>query len=366
MSTDLLYFDYTTIPLEENMALPGMHKFSYFYRIYSNGVMFLDRTGTIVSPIRTKSVFPMPKMQTTSKHFEETCHERAREILTKADMLGTPLYAFWSGGIDSTCMLVSLLKSATPEQKKNIVVVMSDNSIHENPNFFENHIRGKLRTEPGYMAPYLLLGTRNLVVNGEHNDQLFGSDMVAKLIDRYGGRIVHQPYNRSALFGLFDTMTKDPDMTNFYLDIFERLKGAAPMTLTTNHDILWWINFCLKWQLVHLFVWIFASDRNVVNMNRDMLSTYYMPFYATDDFQLWSMNNLDKRIKDTWKSYKWVCKDIIYDYTKDAEYRDHKTKFGSRYFLLLNQIPFKKISSSFNFSRNPMLREYHEQKNDFL
>ena len=38
------------------------------------------------------------------------------------------------------------------------------------------------------------------------------------------------------------------------------------------------------------------------------------------------MNNPDKKMKDTWNTYKWVCKDIIYEYDKNVEYRDTKNK----------------------------------------
>jgi hypothetical protein len=161
-------------------------------------------------------------------------------------------------------------------------------------------------------------------------------------------------------------MTHDSAMTNFYMNMFERLRDAAPIPLVSNHDFLWWINFALKWQLVHLLVWSYAGHRNLSGINTEYLKVHYAPFYCTEDFQLWSMNNLDKRIKNTWKSYKWVCKDVIYDYTKDAEYRDNKTKYGSRFFLLLHQVPFKTIDDTFHFSMSPLLRDYHEPENDFL
>ena len=40
-------------------------------------------------------------------------------------------------------------------------------------------------------------------------------------------------------------------------------------------------------------------------------------FFDSTEFQLWSMNNPDKKIKDTLDSYKWIAKDYIYDYTND-------------------------------------------------
>jgi len=51
--------------------------------------------------------------------------------------------------------------------------------------------------------------------------------------------------------------------------------------------------------------------------------------FDTEEFQLWSMNNPDSKIKDTMTSYKWPAKDYIFDYTKDSNYRDTKLKVGS-------------------------------------
>ena len=50
------------------------------------------------------------------------------------------------------------------------------------------------------------------------------------------------------------------------------------------------------------------------------------PFYDDAELQRWSMTNPDLKIKKTEASYKWTFKDLIYKYTKDADYRDHKLK----------------------------------------
>ena len=91
---------------------------------------------------------------------------RAKELLARAERLDVSLYSFWSGGIDSTCVLVSLLKNASASQKERIVVLMSEESISENPNFYRDHVHGKLRRDSSTMFPYLL-GTKHLFVSGE-------------------------------------------------------------------------------------------------------------------------------------------------------------------------------------------------------
>jgi hypothetical protein len=111
---------------------------------------------------------------------------------------------------------------------------------------------------------------------------------------------------------------------------------------------------------------VFTSARTVAGVDLDYIQNYFDHFYGTDDFQLWSMNNNDMKIKDSWKTYKWPCKDIIYEYTKDADYRDNKTKMGSLYRLLLQRSPFIFVDDSMHMYEDLNIQEYYNPKNDFI
>ncbi len=365
MGANLLYYTTKITVDPENFHFSGMRLLGRFTSLYGPLVDFIDRTGTIVTPIRTASMFPMPAYRPITKTFEEICNERAQELLARADQLNARFYVSYSGGIDSTLMLVSLLKNATLRQKENIVVLLSDESIAENPNFYRDHIWGKLRTDSIEMFPYLL-GTDAMFVGGEHNDQLFGSDMMGKLIVRFGPEIIQQLYKKETFRTFFgELLGDDVEAREFYLDLFERLKDAAPIPIVTNHDYLWWINFSLKWQVVFMRMLSRISPRNAPRIGKGYLRTRYDHFYTTDDFQLWSLNNPEKKIKDRWNTYKWPCKDIIYGYTGDAEYRDHKIKRGSLYSVLAQQASFGFIDDSMMFHRSLDLSKYYNESNDF-
>src|SRR5262249_53900419 len=158
---------------------------------------------------------------------------------------------FWSGGIDSTLAVISFLKNATAAERSNITILLSEESITEYPKFYKEHIHGRLQLDSAMMFPYLL-GGKHIVVNGEHNDQLFGSDMVGELIVKFGPSVIHQQYNRDIFFAFFNEGINDGTTTNFYLDLLERLKSAAPVDITSNFHCLWWFNFCFKWQSVFM------------------------------------------------------------------------------------------------------------------
>jgi uncharacterized CHY-type Zn-finger protein len=365
MTKRLLYYNPHRLNQPASQRLPGIRRFSQLFAVIDRTISLVDRTHTLTLPVGVHSLFPLPALIPLARTFEDLCNERAVELLRRAEALNVRLYVFWSGGIDSTLVLVSLLKNATPRQLTNLVVLMSQESISEYPKFYNEYIRGKLQVDSSVMFPYLL-GGRHLVVNGEHNDQLFGSDMVGKLVVRFGAEVMHRPYDRDLFFRFFDGNINDRDATNFSLDRFEQLRAAAPVPITTNYLHLWWISFAMKWQAVFMRTLAYTSPRQVSNIDLGYLNTYYAPFYCTDAFQLWSMTNLDQKIKDKWSTYKWVCKDIIYDFTKDADYRDNKIKRGSLYFLLLQQTPYYFIDANMTFSREMHPSEYHVPVNDFV
>jgi hypothetical protein len=361
----LLYYKPSAVLGLGDVDLQGLELFRQLFPLIDRDVMLVDRTNTIRFPIRAKSLFPLPRLRQSRRSFEELCTERAAELLGRADRAGSRLYVFWSGGIDSTLALISLLKNATDAQTKNITVLLSEDSISEYPLFYQRYIRGKVRVSSAVMFPGLL-GTDNIIVNGEHNDQLFGSDIVGELIAESGPVVMHKPYDRDLFYAFFNARVQNEAVVNFYLDLFERVAAAAPVAIETNFLFLWWINFSLKWQSVFMRTLSYAVPRMVTRIDMSYLRDNYAPFYCTDEFQIWSMQNLDKRIKDEWRTYKWLCKEIIYEFTKDPDYRDNKTKRGSLYFILLQQRPWAFINENVEYLREVQLSSYGDPANDFV
>jgi hypothetical protein len=347
--------------------LSGMKKFLKLYAFYGNAnSTWMDRTGTIRIPIRMKNISPLPAMRPMKKTLEEICNDRARELLSSAESLSVDIHVMWSGGIDSTLVLVSLLKNATAEQKKHIVVLLTRESIMENPNFYSKYVRGQLQVVSANALPYLI-GTKRMLVGGEGNDQLFGPGLFyKKLIEHSSMAALHQSYNRNLFFNFYRKISDDEALVNFYLDLVEGLRDKAPIPVTTNADFVWWEKFVIKWQSVKVRQLIASSPRNRELVTKEWMDTLFPQFFMTDEFQLWSMQNTDKRIKDSWKTHKWPCKDIIFDFTKDADYHDNKTKWGSlaHVFVQMHTYSFVDEHGKLYDSLDP--EEYYEPKNDFL
>ncbi len=327
--------------------------------------MPLDRSNTLRFPVRTKSLFPLPKMAHLDKTYEDICNERALELLSRADNLDVPMYVFWSGGIDSTCVLVSLMKHASKAQRERITVLMSEASCNEYPDFYLRYIRGQFRRMPAAQFPYLL-GTKNLIVSGEHNDQLFGSDVIAVAIKIFGFRAVMGPYDPKLFVNFFTQRMGNMVFAIHYVRLFERLMESAPVRLRTNFDLFWWINFAIKWQHVYMRMLSYVTPSRVDALTPEYVKDYYAPFFCTDAFQLWSMNNLDKRVRRSWRSYKYPAKEVIFDFTHDSVYRDNKIKLGSLQYLIVQRIPAAFTDDKFDFHTDVAPEVFYNEHNDLV
>jgi len=363
MKSLLLYrrtiFDGTT------RKLPGVEKFLHYFKLYNQDVIPVDRTNTLKTPINLLNLFPLPKLVPYKKKYEDICNDRAKELLKKSTKLSAPIYVLYSGGIDSTLVLVSLIKNSNSVEREKINVLISQASITENPNFYENHILGKLNCLPSTSLRYIL-GTKNMLVTGEHNDQIFGSDIIADFIREFGEAAGDKKYDREKVLSFFNKRVPEPKLNLFYVNLFEELCSKSPVEIKTNFQFFWWINFALKWQNVSMRILMFTREKNITGINQEYIDKYLNHFYSTEDFQLWSMNNLDKKWKGTWKTYKWPCKEIIYNFTGDSEYRDNKIKYGSLGSVIVGTHAMRYIEEGFRLTDTINTAEYFNPNNSFL
>ena len=105
------------------------------YQRFNNWhVGIVDRTGSMehflnIVPKTTVPLF-IPSYKAT---FKDICIERASELVRT----GKVLHVFWSGGLDSTCLLAALSFVAPRDQ---IIVHMTHDSIYESGNLYDEVI----------------------------------------------------------------------------------------------------------------------------------------------------------------------------------------------------------------------------------
>lgn len=290
------------------------------------GVNIIDRSNYLTMPYRYKSILPLPKLGYTHKTFEELCIERAEALHQRSLQTGLPLLVLYSGGIDSTCVLTALLMTANGDNS-NIKVCMNSNSIKENGSFYFNHIRGKLETLPSENM-YDYFDGSYIVIAGEGADQIFGTDIYFSINNTVGLGILKEAYTQENVLDFFSRMNVNPRASRVWYHLMnEQIRAVAPCEIRTFKDFWWWYNFCYKWQTVYFRVFSVADEN--VKITKEWFDNCYANFFMTEDFQTWSISNPDKKIGDTWASYKQIAKQFIFNYNKDNDYLRFKTKVAS-------------------------------------
>ena len=256
------------------------------------------------------------------------------------DLLSLPerIFVLWSGGIDSSTVITSILKNWSPGDLSKVTVLCNNSGIKENPNFFKI-IANNFKVEFGHskLEDFLKQG---FVVTGEPGDQIFGSDMWLEIIKRGGANLLWEPWDKVGL-DFFTSLDSEKGKATF--ENYAQLVKESPIEIQTARDFFWWIDFTQKWQ--HVIYRVMMA--NVWNDPK----TYFpkmVHFYNTVDFQIWSLHNHDKKIKNDWASYKYLSKEYVIEYTKDVSFLN-KSKIASLQNLYLgNKINFA-IDEQWNF-----------------
>jgi hypothetical protein len=281
----------------------------------------------------------------------------------------------WSGGIDSTAALVALLNMATPDEQRNVLEIhCAPRAVQEYPKFFEDVVRSGPCRLRWLLAPQLVTSVPEadtsrlpMVVTGEGGDQIFGSALFASAFHQTDAQSratelpglrggLDAPWQDSFLAYMFHKLAPEPNwearegLTAFaggherhgpfaeVLTQVDRWKlsyadavtswesflhpqlSQCPFPIVSNFDLLWWLNFSMKYQHVQLRM-------STVQPNR----TEFSHFFMTEPFQLWSLTNHDQKMPDhsVLATYKWPLKEFICDFTGDDAYLQHKQKVGS-------------------------------------
>jgi hypothetical protein len=350
--------------------------------IIGNILPLIDRTGKIKMPYDFK-IYPdwqMPVYDPTfSKSFDECCDLRTQEIIDNANKENKKIFVFWSGGIDSTLILSSIIKNlGIEETKKKVVVFLSISSISENYYFFEQYV-SKLNFKNAYCIEDVF-SLDAIIVTGEYSDQIFGSDLALKLHKKSNKSYhYHDPYDREKFYLLFsdngaelsflDLHENSPyrgletDSREAWLDLLEESVAQSGLPITSMFDYLWWLNFNFKWQSIYFRLVIRSKNKDVITY--DYLKNHLIYYFGSKDFQLWSMKNLDQKIKKSWRSYKFPAKEYIFAFDGNEHYLNYKIKKGSLYQILNDLKKSEAVDSNLFFIDNINAQDYYVKDNWF-
>jgi hypothetical protein len=287
--------------------------------IGSNNSMFFDRTENFQMPIKIKNKFPIPVVDSNfNKSYEEICEQTMNDIVQKATSSNKKIRIMWSGGIDSTLIVSMFLRNKHSDL---LEIGLSLESIAENYNFYKDHLLNKVKLMSATDIRSLA-SDDCLLIGGEYNDQLLGSNLLPTFVKYYETKELHDKFNIDQLRKVFSSRySKNLDK---WIEIYLNICRSCPREIKTNLDFHWWINFSCKWQgIYYRLASYFPEQYDLKN---------YFHFFQSDDFQRWAILNHSQNFVK-WEDYKKISKDLIWKFDKDDYYRDNKIKLESLTFL---------------------------------
>jgi hypothetical protein len=231
-------------------------------------------------------------------------------------------YLLWSGGIDSTSILVSLLKVAGPDVLRNLVVLHNEKSILENSFFYYHFIKDKISCINFDKSPFEVTVDnydKILIIDGDAGNQMMGSPHINYLLHNNRHDILTQPWKT------IDYRDIVPDATDFMIELIYESVEYAPVPIDNVADLLWWTAFNFKVDkvlLVKLPWWVrnLSPEQSKLFWNTGIFRSYSQP-----EMQIWSMITKDTRLHNCIPKY--ACKKYIYDFDNNdiwfAQKREH-------------------------------------------
>lgn len=336
--------------LEFEQTHPDVVLFREIHKV-SNGGWLLDRNQELKLPFDSVLLdkYKWPDWSNISvKDFPTAALNRAQDLLNR----GKEIYVLWSGGIDSTTALTAFLKLGKDLDR--ITVVCNHDAIKENPNFYFNHIRGKLNilaTEL-FMQQYRQGQISAIVVNGEHGDLTAGYEFQYDMVSLFGPDFLRAPTTRENMTRFFLINGMSQDASDCWYDIIMESAKTSPRPIATAFDFGWWVSFNWRWQWgAEKFRIRFAECPN------------YEPFFSSDEIQNWSVHQSQPDLKKM-SDFKPDFKKFIFDFTCDKEYLDCKIKHNSitLYFVAKGYAAIMSDDSR-ALSENFSVLDYYQEDN---
>ena len=276
------------------------------------------------------SVCSIPELIHNEENFDNVIDSIAEKFCQQVTQSGRTPYISWSGGIDSTSILVSLLKTGNTNFLEKLIVLYNNNSIKENPYFYHRFIDQKLQTQD---INTLSINASNfdkiVIVDGEAGNQCLGWRAIH----------VHSYYQNFDFLDqswktVSDLTTAIPGSTALTVQLIKDSILHAPIDIETVYDFIWWANFNFKFDEVL----IRKVPTYTKNLTAQQTQLFYNQglyrFYAQPEMQVWSMISKDQRRKSTRNVIsKWAPKNYIYQFDhNDLWYASKKEEASKSHF----------------------------------
>jgi hypothetical protein len=280
---------------------------------FSKDSFLVDRTQSIPHFLDIDySYAPIPTNPNFNLDLNTIIKNRCLDLLST----GKQINVAWSGGIDSTFVLLSLHHYANdPEQVR---VYGTYNSIIESGDLFDRFIKNRMKysIKVNTHASSNFTDKDCIYVTGSMSNQMFipglhyspNRDCVLCFKDTWN------------IYNSFDKPYKDV-LTEDCLQFLTPCIINSPKIIDTIQDLRWYILFN--------FTWYNVLTNTLVGLDKDTANRVHA-FFNTGDFQSWAIYNNDIATKTgDYSDERWQLREAITEYTGDSYYSNNKKKFTS-------------------------------------
>jgi len=249
-----------------------------------------------------------PRVSDYNKSFWEITEKRCKELLS----LDKPIYVMWSGGIDSTYLLLALQYFAnTPEQVR---IFGTYNSIVESGDLFDRRLKHEFQYQ-------IKVASRNdfnfqedaIFVSGMCGNQLFGptDDMFAT----GGAAMFHHTLGTPKT--IYESYEKNinPEL----LEFLDPMIKNSPKKIETVADLRWYCIFNLDW---------YTAVYEHKTLLDPIRASKIHGFFDSYDFQEWAVSTPEPftKIRGNPNTHRWQMREIIKDVFGEPHYAEFKPK----------------------------------------
>lgn len=279
---------------------------------FSKNTFLVDRTQSIPHFLDIDySYAPIPVNPNFKLDLTTIVKNRCIELLST----GKQIQVAWSGGIDSTFVLLALQHYANdPDQ---VTVYGTYNSIIESGDLFDRFIKTRMHYSIKVNTPASYNFTKKdcIYVTGAMSNQLFTQSLLHSKRD-----YILQFKDGYSVENTLDSFYKDV-LIDSCLEFLEPSILKIPKSINTIQDLRWFMNFNFSWYNV--------LTSALVGLDKDTADRVHA-FFNTEDFQLWSIYNNDIATKTgDFSDERWQLREAITEYTGDSYYSNNKKKFTS-------------------------------------
>jgi hypothetical protein len=317
-------------------------------RCFSNrpGGLVRDITGTVKFPFLTEPGLLWQTPVYNPSSLENCFFERVKQIEQQHQVVNL----MWSGGIDSTAMVVAWLQYA--DQNTHIRIMYSIDSIKENTDFFM-HLQTVDRIELVEIGGTVFYNNEfdGVEITGGGGDDITAS-VDQSFFEKHGWRTLQSKWQ--------DFFWKQHADQNF-IDFCERWFSASGREISTVLEARWWMYLNKLTPSVTVAKIVKKQNPAAISFFSDPQLVAY--FYYRIDALFPTMS---------WHSYKQDFKNFIYKYHPDKHYQKNKCKvnsggykiFGDKSAILTGQESICVLSNleSIRTDHLPFLSKYEYRK----